>query len=181
MEEVIRINEENEKTVEFTHYLHGTKGWCKSSACPEDYNRVVYLGMCHSDGDMFACYLEKTIIIQKGHLNSGKYQRMEGKAKIDFEKWYKVAYIEDSSALWKPVHNKSFFHLPDNMQWGVIQDWFDSVGDYVCVEGDGDDFMFSVYHTESKNYLGVRYDIPSRQEARTAAIEKACEIYNERK
>ena len=106
---------------------------------------------------------------------------MEGQAKIDFEKWYRVAYIEDSSALWKPVHNKSFFHLPDNMQWGVIQDWFDSVGDYVCVEGDGDDFMFSVYHTESKNYLGVRYDIPSRQEARTAAIKKACEIYNERK
>ena len=102
---------------------------------------------------------------------------MEGKAKIDFEKWYKVAYIEDSSALWKPVHNKSFFHLPDNMQWGVIQDFFDSVGIYI---NDLNQDSFLIQH--GFEFTSVQFEVDTtRQEARTAAIKKACEIYNERK
>ena len=108
---------------------------------------------------------------------------MKAQAKSDFEKWYKVAYIEDSSALWKPVHNKSFFHLPDNMQWGVIQDWFDSVEIEISSPRYGKGFEGEVWEVINKEndwvWNSKRFD--TRQEARTVAIEKAVEIYNSRK
>ena len=77
MKEVIRIGEvvqESEKAVEFTHYQSGTKGWCESITQPSKFNKVVFLGECCYDGDMFAAYSTSgAITIYKGHLNSGKY------------------------------------------------------------------------------------------------------------
>jgi hypothetical protein len=77
MKEVIRIGEvvkESEKAVEFTHYQSGTNGWCETIAQPSKMNKVVFLGQCCYDGDMFAAYgISGTINIYKGHLNSGKY------------------------------------------------------------------------------------------------------------
>lgn len=77
MKEVIRIQDEpkkDEKPIEFTHVLSDTKGWRKDNVNPNDYDKTVYLGRCATDGDMFAAYYSGgTIIIFKGHLNSGKY------------------------------------------------------------------------------------------------------------
>ena len=59
------------KPIEFTHYLNGGKGW---ETCDNDmslYNKIVYLGCCEKDGDMFACYNGLYILIHKGHLNDG--------------------------------------------------------------------------------------------------------------
>jgi hypothetical protein len=77
MKEVIRIGEvvqESETPVEFTHYQNSTEGWCKSGVDPYELNKIVFLGKCSTDGDLFAGYSTGgAITIYKGHLNSGKY------------------------------------------------------------------------------------------------------------
>lgn len=79
MKEVIRIDgivTAEKKPVEFTHCLRQSNRWFETDANPSDYERIVYLGKCNTDGDMFAAYFGKkltTINIFKGHLNSGKY------------------------------------------------------------------------------------------------------------
>jgi hypothetical protein len=77
MKEVIRIGEvvkESVKPVEFTHYQSTTEGWCITVVDPHKLNKVVFLGECCYDGDMFAAYSTSgAITIYKGHLNSGKY------------------------------------------------------------------------------------------------------------
>jgi hypothetical protein len=77
MKEVIRIGEvvqESVKPVEFTHYQSTTEGWCKTSVHFNALNKIVFLGKCDNDGDMFAGYWASGVImIYKGHLNSGKY------------------------------------------------------------------------------------------------------------
>jgi hypothetical protein len=77
MKEVIRIGEvfqESVKPVEFTHYQNTTDGWAVTGNSPNGLNKIVFLGKCDSDGDMFAGYATSGVImIYKGHLNSGKY------------------------------------------------------------------------------------------------------------
>jgi len=55
----------NKKTV-FTKYLCGIGGWIEGSLEPENFDKVVYLGNCDADGDMFACYVRGVINIYKG-------------------------------------------------------------------------------------------------------------------
>jgi len=77
MRKVIMIGEEpkeESKGVEFTHHFHNTKGWVESRLIPSDFNKIVYLGNCKQDGDMFACYSKHGYIqIYKGNLNNGTY------------------------------------------------------------------------------------------------------------
>lgn len=73
MKEVIRIDKE-EKPIEFTHVHTTGAGWGRvRSPYIAGIEKVVYLGHCNIDGDMFACYSHGDINIYKGHLNSGKY------------------------------------------------------------------------------------------------------------
>jgi len=71
----IIIGEEESKGIEFTHYLNGKEGWKKSNSNFDEYSKVVYLGKCDIDGDMFAGYFKQaeTIVIYKGNLNDGTY------------------------------------------------------------------------------------------------------------
>jgi hypothetical protein len=77
--EVIYIEkrERDEKPVEFTKYLSGESGWIDNGPCPHNFQesgKIVYLGKCSQDGDMFAAYgVSGEIFIHKGHLNSGKF------------------------------------------------------------------------------------------------------------
>lgn len=75
MKEVIYINQDREdKPVEFTHTLDISYGWQKTSIEPTGCENIVYLGCCVVDGDMFSAKTRfDTIVILKGHLNSGKY------------------------------------------------------------------------------------------------------------
>lgn len=77
MEKVIMIpdtnQDEKKKPVEFTHDLTRYAGWSESESDPRDFEKVIYLGRCKTDGDMFACYSGGSIYIRKGHLNSGEY------------------------------------------------------------------------------------------------------------
>jgi hypothetical protein len=78
MRKVIMIGEEpkeESKGIEFTHCLMIDKGWKKTSSKASQFNKIVYLGKCAVDGDMFACYFKKedTIAIYKGKLKNGTY------------------------------------------------------------------------------------------------------------
>ena len=75
MKEVIKIDipQATDRPVVFTHLL-SDEGWTDCNFQPSDYNKVVYLGKCLRDGDMFAAYTNGGHIdIYKGHLNSGRY------------------------------------------------------------------------------------------------------------
>lgn len=122
---------------------------------------------------------------------------MKGKAKIEFEKWLiENESIQDLKNKDELMHHwlsfKGFENLPESMQWGVIQDWFDSV-DYVIAINRGFGFysasvglrelrfdkvqeINTEYH--APKYFGNKFK--SRPEARVLAIAKAVEIYNER-
>lgn len=76
MREVIKIQEQEikEKPIELLFYQDNKSGWTKTTVKPSDFYKIVYLGTCKIDGDMFACYSPRnTISVFKGNLNSGKY------------------------------------------------------------------------------------------------------------
>lgn len=76
MRKVIRIEEPKEekalKPIELTH-CSSLSEWRESEKYPNDFEKIVYLGRCAADGDMFACYHSGVIDIYKGHLNDGVY------------------------------------------------------------------------------------------------------------
>jgi len=75
MRKVIMIGEEpkeESKGVEFTHELDN--GYNITNNKPSEFNKIVYLGNCDTDGDMFAAYSKGgCIYIYKGNLNNGTY------------------------------------------------------------------------------------------------------------
>ena len=121
--------------------------------------------------------------------------RLTGKCKEAFEKWYmnsssiyfSAGYHEVLSRLYGVSHEGElsvFYHSPESMQYGVYVDWFDSVG--INVIGDRSRSILN-----NTNYFSNVWDVHDGEsspldfhntlaEARTAAIEKANEIYNKR-
>ena len=76
MRKAIIIGEEpkkGSKGIEFTKVLFSNSGWQDSRCEVYKFEKIVYLGKCNTDGDMFACYLEGMITIRKGNLNDGTY------------------------------------------------------------------------------------------------------------
>lgn len=63
-----------QKEIELTHNW-STDGWDELSnkKVPKNCEKVVYLGNCSEDGDMFAVYQYGFILICKGRFNSGTY------------------------------------------------------------------------------------------------------------
>jgi len=68
--EFISLAKKEEGKTTFTHIHNSEDGWVEASFAPEYYDKVVYLGSCVFDGDMFACYKENTIEICKGFAGS---------------------------------------------------------------------------------------------------------------
>jgi len=91
--------------------------------------------------------------------------KLTGKCKEDFEKWYES--LED------------FYHLdimPENMVYGVYEDFFDSVGiDIRILENNVSSILNTNGFSQDRKY---DYSNETRQEAREQAILKANEIYN---
>lgn len=75
MKKVRFLDEPKEpKPIEFTHFLHETRGWTTAKMKPTEFQEIIYLGKCKSDGDMFCAKYKLGIIeIYKGHLNDGVY------------------------------------------------------------------------------------------------------------
>ena len=102
--------------------------------------------------------------------------KLTGKAKEDFDKWYiSKNYILDLTTDLSP-HTPviGFDEIDDSMKYGVYEDWFDSVEIQLCVGK----FGYSV--TTREEHINKKYNINTYNKSRTAAVEKANEIYNTR-
>ena len=76
MKEVIYIGGQTKikkMPVKFTHYLSGRGGWQETDTPPTGHDKIVFIGHCDEEGEIFAAYCDNYIFIYKGHLNSGKY------------------------------------------------------------------------------------------------------------
>ena len=74
--DLIQTKEKQSKGIEFTHELKGSCGWDRTNDTPQhtQVGKIVYLGYCPKDGDMFAIYTQGSYInIYKGYLNDGTY------------------------------------------------------------------------------------------------------------
>ena len=108
--------------------------------------------------------------------------KLTGKCKEDFEKWLNSSekYIRINPILNVEIDLNNIYIfglLTTSMQYGVLVDFFDSVGVYIQIETRLFDNEHPVYIYYKRNYTRVgRYK--KRPEARTLAIEQANEIYN---
>lgn len=104
---------------------------------------------------------------------------LTGKAKEDFNNWYLNHIKSYNDKLISNTDTNYFNLLTDSMKYGVYVDWFDSEGIFTSIE--------PLYDMQGTNRLCI-YSLlidcnyylqcKNRQEARTKAIEKANEIYN---
>ena len=63
---IATAKEERKETV-FNQVLCSNRGWRDVNAKPQKYEKVLYLGKCKVDGDMFACTTDLgAIVIFKG-------------------------------------------------------------------------------------------------------------------
>ena len=108
--------------------------------------------------------------------------KLTGQAEKDFEKWYLLSFLKKIDAYLTTKYASKdlilFYGCNYSMQYGVYVDWFDSVG--VSIE----DFGVVMYSFNIKcgfkpkdRYIN-NPTFQTRTEARTKAIEKATEIYN---
>lgn len=100
---------------------------------------------------------------------------MKDKFKEDFKKWfYKNLTLKYTFDLehWFP-------YLPFSMRYGILVDFFDSVGVFILINKQ---FDLEVYDFNIDNgtdfYESETFEFKTRHEARTEAIKKAKEIYN---
>jgi len=56
MTKYISLEQKEIKKTIFTAISNIGEGWVETEILPENFDKVVYLGNCHTDGDMFACY-----------------------------------------------------------------------------------------------------------------------------
>ncbi len=105
-------------------------------------------------------------------------KELTGKAKEAFEKWY-LKGVTDEENYDQHVIN-SFYRKSESMQWGVLVDFFESVGIYVSTIRDKNSFYFCVSWAYKGLNGSLKAEDDSTEEARRAAIEKATEIFNER-
>ena len=72
---------------------------------------------------------------------------------------------------------KAWKHLPLSMQFGVVQDYADSIGYDVCTTEHRGLFMYLITKDPFDDWV-EEFDYPTRKEARTAAIKAFDEIVN---
>ena len=101
--------------------------------------------------------------------------KLKGKAKEDFEKWYRES-IEFNGEV---IYLEEFEVLPPSMQYGVYVDWLDSCGINCSITpylaNGGRRFTSNSWGNFNLDSASIH---KTRQEARAKAIEKATEIYN---
>ena len=103
---------------------------------------------------------------------------MKGQAKKDFEKWFRKSELINVFTFLPWIKDKNigiqFYDLPPSMQYGVIVDWFDSVGIEIEIIKQTKLFFVAINLKSD----GITYH-KTRQQARQKAIERANTIYNE--
>ena len=104
--------------------------------------------------------------------------KLTGKCKESFEEWF-IDWVFRNALneyrIPKKERMELFYSLPLSMQYGVLVDFFDSVG--LIVENKKSISAYSYYVTNTPKYF-QSFLAKTRHEARTKAIEKANEIFN---
>lgn len=117
---------------------------------------------------------------------------MKGQAKKDFEKWYIKTECQDITRNEYSSELDIFWNvLTKSMQYGVIVDWFDSVGINISIEpywcvckltmDVPQDVTFDMMVFSDSENGGEYSNHKTRTQARQKAIEQANKIYNDRK
>ena len=107
---------------------------------------------------------------------------LTGKAKEQFEEWFEGEYpfIElDSSEEYEDL--TYWDNFSDSMKWGVHVDFFDSVGvEIITPKKTALIWSWHIRDCATIKRINSKLIFTSVKEARTAAIEKANEIVNNR-
>lgn len=93
-----------------------------------------------------------------------------GLCKEEFEKFRLLNY-EETEAEPRGSGDTIWNYVGESMQYGVLVDYFDSVGIYI----GNSRIAFAIFQDEEKN---IHVKCKTRPEARTQAIEKANELRN---
>ena len=105
--------------------------------------------------------------------------KLTGKCKEDFEKWFNKGSHDEE---YNNHMGFKFERSHPSMQYGVLIDFFDSVGIYIDIKYISRPFYVGYNYQFRVNEIDYCVKevikIKTRQEARTKAIEKANEIYN---
>jgi len=115
---------------------------------------------------------------------------LTGKCKEAFEEWLYESEIDlgtlNHATLLGHVGSLNWSDLPESMQIGVYEDFFESVGKKVIVDYDVNKKQWFVWSISEKDSVRVlREDerathFNSRQEARVAGIRSENELFNNR-
>lgn len=103
--------------------------------------------------------------------------KLTGKTKQEFEKWYveNVFDVNIDFSHMNPVVEHFYIGYSDSMKFGVLVDYFDSVG--LFIEICKTPAMGTFYWMVNDGTIDNQFD--TRPEARTSAIEKANSIREE--
>ena len=112
---------------------------------------------------------------------------LTGKAKEEFEKWFanELERTEQKLTELGRVHvvDEFYTRITESMQWGVYQDWADSLGHRLDVTVFYDQMLgyvrgYEVKVNDKDIYRGGDV-FETREEARDAAVEKLNELIND--
>mgnify|MGYP003667005304 FL=1 len=110
---------------------------------------------------------------------------LTGKCKEEFEKWYFKNYVKTTKKF-KDLypHEYSdiydwFYNLQESMKYGVLVDYFDSVGNRITINAGVSQFWVDIYTDLLKDISWDSEMLDTRKEAIDVAIEKANELRNE--
>jgi hypothetical protein len=102
---------------------------------------------------------------------------LTGKCKKDFDKWLKYLLTGDSN--YNDYILLNFYNSSNSMKYGVYVDFFDSVEIHIeMVKHTHYGFCCSMVNSLGGSPCEELVSFKTRPEARTAAIEKANELYN---
>ena len=110
--------------------------------------------------------------------------KLTGKSLKDFEKWYldpiqKKTYKTISNLGGDKAIMLNWFSLSDSHRYGVLVDWFDSVGIYIEICKNSREVIGWYFYINDDQSVGDEW-ITTRPQAREKAIEKANLLYNNR-
>lgn len=113
---------------------------------------------------------------------------LTGKAENDFEEWFiksehNTLIFETKSRVEFKVWDYWDDVFSDSMKWGVLVDYFDSVGIHIVICKTNATKRYTadigvILTTNQMKWEGFKKSFITRSEARIKAIKKAIEIFN---
>ncbi len=112
---------------------------------------------------------------------------IKGQARKDFEKWLSDVFDLDENSIEVDCSyegtvdvyvSEHFEILPFSMQYGVLVDWFDSVGIEIEIQIDHFEVGATYFLINNRHQSPIFF---TRNDTRQKAIEQANKIYNDRK